>query len=140
MGMKWIIVPVSLLSLAFAADSTTAVKRIPVRGTEAISGRDLFREYCAVCHGNAGQGNGPAAAALKTPPSDLTTISQRNGGAFPAIKIQRLIAGEVDEPLAHGSKDMPVWGNIFQHMSANPDLGAVRIYNLLKYVEQLQTK
>jgi hypothetical protein len=35
---------------------------------------------------------------------------------------------------------MPVWGEIFRHMSSNQDLGAVRIYNLVKYLEQIQAK
>jgi mono/diheme cytochrome c family protein len=35
-------------------------------------GARVFAAYCAVCHGPAGKGDGPAAAALVPPPSDLT--------------------------------------------------------------------
>lgn len=35
-------------------------------------GNDLFHKNCASCHGNAGKGDGPAAAALKPKPRDLT--------------------------------------------------------------------
>ena len=31
-----------------------------------ISGKDLYNNYCAVCHGNDGSGNGPLADELKT--------------------------------------------------------------------------
>ncbi len=50
-------------------------------GTDASAPRDtpgsdrgaqVFAAYCAVCHGPAGKGDGPAAAALAPPPSDLT--------------------------------------------------------------------
>jgi mono/diheme cytochrome c family protein len=113
---------------------------VPVHTTQAMAGKDLYREYCAVCHGATAKGDGPAAAALKTPPTDLTQISKNNGGKFPEIKVQHIINGDGDQPVAHGSKDMPVWGNIFRHMSANPDLGTVRVYNLMKYIEEIQAK
>jgi mono/diheme cytochrome c family protein len=35
-------------------------------------GAQVFAAYCAVCHGPAGKGDGPAAAALFPPPPDLT--------------------------------------------------------------------
>jgi len=35
-------------------------------------GAQVFAAYCAVCHGPAGKGDGPAAAALVPPPPDLT--------------------------------------------------------------------
>jgi mono/diheme cytochrome c family protein len=124
---------------ARAQEPPKTVKTVPVHSTRAIAGKDLFREFCAVCHGTAGKGDGPAASALKTPPADLTQISARNGGKFPEAKIQHIINGDADSPVAHGSKDMPVWGNIFQHMGAQ-DLGAVRVYNLVKYLEEMQAK
>ena len=40
-------------------------------------GKDLFLRRCASCHGEDGKGNGPAAAALKTPSADLTQISKK---------------------------------------------------------------
>jgi copper transport protein len=35
-------------------------------------GRELYQRHCAACHGEAGIGNGPAAASLLPPPADLT--------------------------------------------------------------------
>ncbi len=40
--------------------------------TELQRGKSLFALRCAVCHGEGGQGNGVAAAALKPPPADFT--------------------------------------------------------------------
>lgn len=39
-----------------------------------VRGAPLFAANCASCHGAAGRGDGPAAAALQPPPADLTAI------------------------------------------------------------------
>src|SRR5437016_583461 len=113
-----------------APDASKTMKKVPVHSTTAIAGKDLYREYCAVCHGAAGKGDGPAADALKTAPPDLTQIARKNGGKYPEMKVQHIITGEAEEPSAHGSKDMPVWGHIFRRMGAGAN---VRVYNLVKY-------
>jgi len=148
--MRSLIASVSLISglllvgfglpAASAQQTSTTVKKVPVRSTQAMAGKDLFREYCAVCHGTSGKGDGPAAIALKTMPADLTEIARKNGGKFPEVKVQNIINGQGEEPAAHGSRDMPVWGNIFRHMGTSPDLGTVRVYNLVKYIEGIQAK
>lgn len=48
-----------------------------------ISGKRLYSENCAACHGPAGQGDGPFADDLIKMPSDLTQLSANNGGSFP---------------------------------------------------------
>jgi len=121
-------------------DAAPTVKKVPVHATTAVSGKALYGEYCAVCHGTAGKGDGPAAAALKEAPPDLTQIASKNGGKFPELKVQNVITGATDEPPAHGAKDMPVWGNIFHHMGSSSDMANVRIHNLVKYIEQMQAK
>jgi mono/diheme cytochrome c family protein len=111
-----------------------------VRLIDSIQGPNLYKAYCAVCHGPGAKGDGPLAAFLKTAPSDLTHISSRNGGMFPTARVRRIIAGE--EPLAagHGSRDMPVWGPIFSQVAWDQDLGRVRVDNLARFLEGLQAK
>ena len=48
-----------------------------------VSGKRLYSENCASCHGPKGQGDGPFAKDLIMPPSDLSALSENNGGEFP---------------------------------------------------------
>jgi len=115
------------------------VKKVPAKPTAAMSGKDLFRQYCAVCHGQDAKGSGPAAGALKTNPTDLTQISRRNNGKFPEQKILATFRGESGVP-AHGSAEMPIWGPIFTNMTPNLHEGQDRVYALLNYMEEIQAK
>jgi mono/diheme cytochrome c family protein len=105
----------------------------------SLKGPDLFREYCAPCHGEDGKGGGPVAPALNTKPADLTTIAQRNGGVFPTRRVRTTIAGD-ELILAHGSREMPVWGPIFHQVERDRDYGEIRLQNITKYLESIQQK
>jgi mono/diheme cytochrome c family protein len=104
-----------------------------------MNGQQLYREYCAVCHGRTGRGDGPAAAALKMPPADLTTLAARNSGKFPTFAVGVTIKGE-QTVAAHGTGDMPIWGPAFRKMSPDQSLGELRVTNLVKFIETLQVK
>jgi Cytochrome c len=103
----------------------------------SVEGPDLFRAYCASCHGKDGRGNGPAAPAMKIAAPDLTVIAKNNGGRFPSARVRRIIMGE-EVITAHGSREMPVWGPIFHQIESDVDRGYVRLENLVKYVESIQ--
>jgi mono/diheme cytochrome c family protein len=123
-----------------AQTSEKVIKHVPVKPTNAASGQEMFTSYCAVCHGTEGTGNGPAASALKLPPSDLTALAQKNSGKYPAPHVTSVIRGEADLP-AHGNKEMPVWGPLFFRLSQGHE-GEVqqRIANLNQYIESIQKK
>jgi mono/diheme cytochrome c family protein len=122
---------------AIAADQpTTAIKIVPARDTRTIDGKVMFHEYCAVCHGDSAKGNGPAADALKKAPADLTQIARRNGGKFPEIRVMRTITG-ADEVAAHGSRAMPIWGNIFRSLSSKEGED-LRVNALMRYIQGMQ--
>jgi len=107
---------------------------------DSLRGPELFRAYCATCHGVDGKGTGPMSATLKTPPADLTGIAKRNKGKFPFEKVQRIISGEERPAASHGTREMPVWGPILSEVSWDQDLGRIRIYSLTKYLEEIQAK
>lgn len=116
------------------------IRKVPARPTAASSGKEMFDSYCASCHGKDGKGSGPAAPALKTQPPDLTSLAQRNGGKYPAMRVQGVITGQV-ELAAHGAKEMPVWGPVFGHMSQGRQSEVkLRVDNLTDYIKSLQQK
>jgi mono/diheme cytochrome c family protein len=122
-----------------AAQNTKQVKEVPVHPTTAISGKVLYGQYCAVCHGVDGKGAGPAADALKQHPTDLTQIGRQNHGTFPEDRFLKILNGEVTTP-AHGSKDMPIWGSELRNMSSNLNSAQDRIHALMNYIEGMQAK
>ena len=60
---------------------------------EVSRGSQLFQDNCSVCHGNGGEGDGPAAAELTPEPADLTRLADRNGGVFPTAEVMSAIDG-----------------------------------------------
>lgn len=122
------------------AQSAPAVKHVPITNTSSNSGKEMFDSYCAVCHGKDAKGNGPAASAMKTAPTDLTTLAQKNGGKYPAAHVAAVIRGQASTP-SHGSQDMPIWGPLFSSIDQGRQ-GKVqqRVANLVTYVEGIQAK
>ena len=104
----------------------------------ASVGRNLYKSYCASCHGKTGLGDGSLAEHLRTPPSDLTEISKREG-SFPFERIQKIIDGRTPVR-GHGSADMPAWGDAFKKSSGGLTEEEVkrRIDNLTHFLWSLQ--
>lgn len=129
-----------LFASAGAQEPAKTIKHVPVTQTSPTSGQEMYKAYCAVCHGLDGKGNGPAASALKTPPADLTLLSKGNGGEYPDMKVVTIIRGQ-GNLAAHGTQEMPIWGKVFWTMSHGHE-GEVqqRIANLNTYIKSLQTK
>lgn len=126
------------LAVVAAAQSPKEIKKVEVSSTPADSGPQMFKAYCATCHGSNGKGAGPAAQALKVPPADLTVLKQNNRGKFPVAKVTHVLEG-TDEITAHGSTDMPLWGPVFHSLTpSNDGVVKLRIANLTKYIESLQ--
>ena len=99
----------------------------------------MFKSYCAPCHGLDGKGAGPAAAAMKRNPANLTELSAHNGGKFPEMKIFSTIKGDSDVA-SHGSRDMPVWGTLLPSVSSSQGEVQLRVSNLTGYVKSIQVK
>lgn len=129
-----------LLIAGQASAQDKEVKKVPVQPSNAASGAEMYKQYCAVCHGKDGKGNGPAASELKTVPPDLTKLAKGNGGKFPTDHVLNVLRNGVKAP-AHGTADMPTWGPLLSSVSGQ-DAGIVnlRISNLTNYLKTLQEK
>jgi mono/diheme cytochrome c family protein len=107
-------------------------------------GRILYLTYCQSCHGSAGRGDGPAAASLRTPPTDLTLLWKGYGTPLDRERLAEYIDGRrlVD---VHGPREMPLWGEeFFEDTPPNtPNLERLKrhlIEVLAEYLETLQTE
>jgi mono/diheme cytochrome c family protein len=132
-----VLVGVAVLSLWAAGAHAQTVKKEPIKPVLASDAVAMFTNYCAACHGKDATGNGPAAKALTKAPADLTRIAARNGGTYPDVRVKRYIEG-LDEVPAHGTRDMPMWGDLFR--SLNRDTAQIRVQALSDYLKGLQQK
>ncbi len=127
-------------SATFASAQETKVKHEAAPATSPASGKEMFMSYCASCHGKDAKGDGPAAAALKNAPADLTGLAQRNGGKYPSGKVTTILRGQANL-VPHGDQEMPVWGPVLWKLSGgHEEVVQQRIANLNRYLESLQVK
>jgi mono/diheme cytochrome c family protein len=129
---------------ARAQASASAARPSP--GEMMLTGREEYIVHCASCHGLDGRGDGPAASVFKIRPANLTLLSRRNRGVFPAKRVFETIDGTA-MVAAHGSREMPVWGEIFERQGSNRYNRAAtesevreRIQRLVDYVKSIQRK
>lgn len=68
------------------APSTTNNIKNPRKGNDqaTLVGKKLYSQYCAICHGKKGKGDGVAGMALKPRPADFTKdfIQKQSDGAI----------------------------------------------------------
>lgn len=118
----------------------------PALAQDAVVGQEEFRLHCAVCHGMSGLGDGPVGLILKTPAPNLAFIAERNGGKFPFQRVYEIIDGR-SAVAAHGTRDMPIWGERYRNdpKPVTPDQASIadllaqeRILSLVYYIGTLQ--
>lgn len=122
---------------AVAQTTEKKIEKVPVAQSDPTSGKKMYMDYCAVCHGADGKGGGPAATALKTAPPDLTTMAKRYGAKAVALKVDATLRFGTENK-AHGTSEMPIWGPLFSATDRNQSAVTMRVSNLAKYVESLQ--
>jgi cytochrome c oxidase cbb3-type subunit 2 len=102
---------IAALSCATNAPNTVAAEQgSPNLNDPAIiaRGTHLYMQYCQACHGETGQGDGPAASALPIPPRDLTSEMFK----FRSTPISVLpTAADLHRTIAQGipGTPMPAW-------------------------------
>jgi len=117
---------------------------VPITRVSPLSGPKMYAAYCAVCHGDKGKGDGPAALGLDTSPGDLTTITKSNHGKFPTMRVYYAIYGGVRNSENPRIYEMPAWRPLFNSICVvPPNCQAeiqMRIANLTSYIQSLQQK
>ncbi len=83
----------------------------PLAGDEAAvaAGAELYSINCATCHGDEGEGDGPAAAGLDPMPASLADVDMMST-MEDAYIFWRITEGGAMEPF---NSAMPAWGEAF---------------------------
>jgi len=126
-----------LLTMAALAAAAAGAEEKKVDPKLLGAGRALFLQHCASCHGADAKGHGPAAEALKTPPTDLTALAK--DGSYNADRVRTFIDG-TQAATAHGSREMPVWGKVLAKSGPRQGEGAAAtsVYALVEYLRSIQ--
>ena len=115
---------------------------LSAQAKDDFNGRALFKANCAECHGETGDGGGPASETLAVKPKPLASLTKRNGGVFPEDYVRRIIDGR-EELRAHKKDSMPVWGTYFRmrHEGIAPDASTQTIIQfLVEHVKSMQVE
>jgi mono/diheme cytochrome c family protein len=129
--------------------AVTMLLAFGANGAEDI-GKLEYDNNCAVCHGTTGKGDGPYAGIIDTRIPDITILQKSNNGVFPYDAVYQTIDGR-KEIKAHGTRDMPIWGNEYNAAAASYYADYLRQYNvegfvrgrilaLINYIYTLQEK
>jgi mono/diheme cytochrome c family protein len=125
---------VSLLWLVWPALSNA-------QAFDPYSGEETYMRYCAACHGETAQGNGPVARGLPIAVPDLTRLQERKGNKFPDDVLRKIIDGR-EVVVVHGTRYMPVWGYEFWVEEGADDEAQTRVdlivANLIEYLRSIQ--
>lgn len=112
---------------------------VTMQNTDMSSGPDMYRQYCASCHGADGRGSAKAAAALQKPIPDLTIIGQRSETRDVALYVQTLLRETSGS--GHELTGMPDWQPRLLRVSGDRgELATLRRVNLSKYIASMQRK
>ena len=105
-----------ILGIAYLIPSQSLAQADPAKGAE------VYKSYCATCHGDTGKGDGIAAAALDPKPRDLSNAEYVSGLTDEHIK-KVVTEGGTSVGM---SAAMPAWGGIIPEDDINNIIAHVR--------------
>ena len=120
--MKRYLVASMMVGLVMGLGSVTA----SAQGTNAFEGRALFNNYCFVCHGMGGKGDGPLAKQLPKKPANLSDNSKMMNRTD--AQLFHIIQGTADHGIIREA--MPRW---------DMALSEPQIKSVIAYIRVLHT-
>jgi mono/diheme cytochrome c family protein len=124
----------TLLIIVFSAALVGCGQR--AGSDSASAGKEIFDQYCAQCHGPAGNVRLAEYHDPNTP--DLRRIAERSPqGRLPRIMLAEIIDGRRIVQ-AHGNRTMPKWGE--QLDVEGSGTADDKVQALVNYIESIQTK
>jgi hypothetical protein len=133
------------IGVGFVAAAQTPTKTGP--RADIAAGKELYHQHCSVCHGVDAKGIPPSIGGIYDPqsiepqrrkkPADLTVLSEHNSGKFPADRVRDSIYSKDSFP-AHGTPEMPAWGDVFYSLKSSPKILEKRVRDLTAYIESIQ--
>ncbi|MDM7932545.1 c-type cytochrome [Tabrizicola sp.] len=119
-----------------------------IQAQDASFGANIYKDYCVVCHGESGAGDGMVGVLFAQPPADLRLLARNNNGVFPAAQVIEAIYGRRSIQ-AHGQTEMPIWGDFFMSQTLesptiDPKDAAMitqgRVLSVVSFLESLQVE
>ncbi len=130
-----------LLRISALLCATLVSLQVSAQAFDEYSGQETFMRFCAACHGESGQGDGPVAGGLPISVPDLTLLQKRRGDCFPEDVLRKIIDGQ-ETVVVHGTRYMPVWGYEFWVEEGADDAAKDRVDtivdNLIEYLRSIQ--
>jgi len=132
-------ISVFLLMTALAIGSISCDSKPPYNSkvAQAQRGRVIFQKNCTPCHGE--NAKGIMIDSLNQKAADLTQINySRRIEVFPILEIANMIDGR-KMAKSHGSRVMPVWGEVFseqEHLDEKEIKG--KMAELIAYLMAIQ--
>ena len=131
--LKYILILFSALVIQTQANAESESSNIQYK-----VGEQAYMNHCANCHGVKGKGDGPNANQLASKPTDLTLLSEENGGSFPETAVYNIIDGRRTSDY-HG-QEMPIWGQYFKDQENDEDIVDAKINSLIEYLISIQVE
>ena len=79
------------------------------QSASATRGMADYQAHCLQCHGAKGKGDGRIMDMENRRLPDLSRLSLRNKGVFPADRVMEIVDG-TGVIVIHGTSGLPVWG------------------------------
>ncbi|HBI22657.1 MAG TPA: hypothetical protein DDX84_00210 [Nitrospiraceae bacterium] len=76
-GLK--VITIAFISVFFVVFTFAIFATNSMAAGDAAKGEKIFKANCVVCHGDKGDGKGPAAAGMTPPPRNFTSATEMKG-------------------------------------------------------------